>query len=103
MPAVTEHHCTLAPPEKFDSFGYGDSRVDKNEVGSYKNPTGKSYKVLYGFKKGGGSEVHSFRYAADTWTAEKARSHCIAHGGSFTAAEKTKTEIATEKLKNATR
>lgn len=72
MPFPNEHACRIASPGQFSRFRRNNST---------------SPHTIIGFKKsGGGSSLQAFRYPTTSWTAERARSHCQGHDGSFAAA-----------------
>ncbi len=73
MPFPNEHACRIASPGQFSRFRRNNST---------------SPNTIIGFKAGGGSGLQSFRYPTSSWTAERARTHCGTHNGSFEAASK---------------
>lgn len=73
MPFPNEHACRISGPGQFTRF-----RRNNNT-----NPH-----TIIGFKKDGSSALQTFRYPTSSWTAERARSHCQRHEGSFAAATK---------------
>lgn len=83
MPLPNFHACRLEDPDKYIRIRPGDDRKAEN---------GKTYRVLYGFLRGGGSEQQAFRYPRDTWTAAEARAHCLEHDGTFEAATQSYTD-----------
>ena len=77
MPYPHEHACRLRDP---DEFAPGSFRSMTRTNGS------KRYRVVMGklrAKKGPDDPMveQTYRYPADAWTAEEARSHCGTHGG----------------------
>jgi hypothetical protein len=75
-PYPHEHACRLQEPSKFDRMRRGTRKHE-----------GKEYSIIFGHIKGGDSwEEQAYRYAKDAWTADEARTHCVAHDGKFEAA-----------------
>jgi hypothetical protein len=87
MPYPNEHACRLANPD------------DVKVVGSItKKHEGKEFRILIGKRAGkSGSEEQAYRYPKKSWSAEEARAHCKAHGGSFEAAKENQ-EFTDEEL-----
>ena len=76
-PYPNEHACRLNEPGKYVRF------VRKNNAGKV---DGKRIDHIYGFKKGGGSELQAIRYPKDEWESAAARKHCSKQQGKFEAA-----------------
>jgi len=79
MPFPHEHACRLRDP---DDFLPGSFRSMERRHGS------KRYRVILGKMKGSSGPTdpmveQTYRYPADVWTAEEARSHGGAHGGTL--------------------
>ncbi len=77
-PYPNEHACRVREPGEFkpDSF----RRTEREHEG-------KKYSVIMGKLKGEDTMTEqAYRYPAQTWEADEARSHCRAHDGKFEAA-----------------
>ena len=78
-PYPNEHACRLQDPGAVKVRG---SITKRHE--------GKSFRILVGRREGKTtSEAQAYRYPKDEWTADAARAHCKAAGGSFEAAAAT--------------
>jgi len=83
-PFENEHTCRLTNPDQYISWARENEKVKSGD---------KSIDFVYGIKEKEGkrkSELQSMRYGKEIWQAEAARNNCQSHGGSFTAAKKTK-------------
>lgn len=80
MPYPNEHACRLENPDLFDRFTREKRKSES---------TGKTYSVIYGWRRVGGKEVstvQAHRYPKGTWSADEARKHCRRYKGRFEAA-----------------
>jgi len=72
MPYPNEHSCRLEDPKKYERF-----RSSEKEI------SGKKVRMIFGFKKDGGSELQAIRYNKEIWKEADARKDCKDRGGMF--------------------
>jgi hypothetical protein len=83
MPYPNEHACRIKPPGDFQQGSF--RRIKRGSKTGARD--GKQLSIIIGRPKGKTTTTtQAYRYPADAWTAEQARSHCKEEGGSFEAA-----------------
>lgn len=78
-PYENEHACRLEDPGQFDKF---------SRINCFRRSSKKCVDYIFGIKDGK-SKVQAMRYKKGVWTADDARTHCVAHDGKFEAAKKS--------------